>query len=110
MIMPSPQRIPAKERKISDIREDDARVNIVGTVVDLKDNIMILDDGSGKINITFEEGPLVNPGQLVRISGRIINIEGGMELQGELCQDFSNADIEQWRKISKLWEKSLKEL
>ena len=108
--MTSPQRMPAKERRVSEIKPDDTRVGIVGTVVDFKGNVLAVDDGSGKINVSFEEAPSVNAGQLVRVFGRVMPLEGGVELQGEACQDFSKADLELWRKVSGLWENSLKQL
>ena len=108
--MPASQRMPSKERKISEIGGEDPRVSIVGTVVDFKDNILAVDDGTGKIDATFEELPDVKTGQLVRIFGRAIAVEGGFELQGEVCQDFGSADIALWRKVSELWEDSLKQL
>jgi hypothetical protein len=108
--MPGPQRMPAKERKISDIGEEDTRVSIIGTVVGLNENMMAVDDGTGKIDVSFEERPPVKTGQLVRVFGRIIALEGGYELQGEVCQDFSNADLGLWWKVSGLWEESLSQL
>jgi len=108
--MPAPQRMPAKERKISEIGGEDTRVSIVGTVVDFKENILAVDDGTGKIDVSFEEPPNVKTGQLVRIFGRVIALEGGFELQGEAWQDFSQADLGLWRRVSEMWEKSLKQL
>ena len=108
--MPASQRMPTKERKISDIDSGDPRVSIVGTVVDFSNNIVAVDDGTGKIDASFEEIPEVKTGQLVRIFGRAIAVEGGHEIQGEVCQDFSGADIGLWRKASELWENSLKQL
>jgi uncharacterized protein YdeI (BOF family) len=102
--------MPAKEKIISGIAPEDTRVSIVGTVVDFKENILVVDDGSGKIDVSFEEGPQVNSGQLVRILGRVISMEGGVELQGEVQQDFSGADLDLWRKTCSLWEESLKQL
>ena len=108
--MTSPQRMPAKERKISEITPEDTRVSIVGTIVDSKESILAVDDGTGKIHVSFEEPPSVKAGQLVRSFGRVMPLEGGVELQGEACQDFSNADLELWKKVSGLWENSLKQL
>lgn len=102
--------MPAKERKISDIGGDDTRVSIIGTVVGLNDNMMAVDDGTGKIDVSFEERPRAKTGQLVRVFGRIIALEGGYELQGEVCQDFANADLGLWRRVSELWEESLNRL
>ena len=108
--MPAPQRMPAKERKISDIGGDDTRVSVIGTVVGFNDSVMAVDDGTGKIDISFEEQPKVQTGQLVRVFGRVMAVEGGHELQGEVYQDFPNADLGLWRKVSGLWEESLARL
>jgi len=110
LFMPAPTRMPTKERRISDIGGGDPRVSVVGTVVDFSNNIVAVDDGTGKIDVSFEELPHVKAGQLVRIFGRTIAIEGGHEIQGEICQDFSGADVGTWRKASELWENSLKQL
>jgi hypothetical protein len=108
--MPAQQRLPAKERRISNIGNGDTRVSIVGTVVDSKENILVVDDGTGKVDISFEEQPTVKAGQLVRVFGRVIPVEDGFELQGEVCQKFYHPDLEFWRKVCGLWEKSLKQL
>lgn len=108
--MPAPQRMPAKERKISEISGSDTRASIVGTVVDSSGNILAVDDGTGKIEISFEEPPEVRPGQIVRVSGRVMTLDSGFELQGEVCQDFSGQDVALFRQVSGLWEKSLQQL
>lgn len=108
--MPSPQRMPAKEKKISEISVEDTRVNVIGTVVDSKENILAIDDGTGKIDVSFEEKPDIETGKMVRVIGRVISMEGGMELQGEISQDFSGVDLDLWKNASSLWEDSLKQL
>ena len=102
--------MPAKERKISEIGGEDTRVSIIGTVVGFTDNTLAVDDGTGKIDVSFEEKPNVSTGQLVRVFGRTIALEGGYEISGEVCQDFSNADLGLWRKVSGMWEESLSRL
>jgi len=108
--MPTPQRMPARERKVAEIKPEDTRVSIVGTVVGFNGGTLAIDDGSGNVNVTFEEPPSVKDGQLVRVFGRTMPIEGGVEIQGEACQDFTGADTELYRKVSGLWESSLKQL
>ncbi len=108
--MPSPQRIPARERTISGIKPEDTRVSVVGTVVGFNGGVLAVDDGTGKLNATFEDAPAVKTGQLVRVFGRNIPVEGGLEIQGEACQDFSGADMELYKKVSALWESSIKQL
>lgn len=108
--MPTAQRMPARERTITGIKPEDTRVSVVGTVVGANGGTVAVDDGSGKVNVTFEEPPTVKTGQLVRIFGRTIAVEGGVEIQGEACQDFSGADMEMYKNVSRLWEDSLKQL
>lgn len=105
--MPGPQRMPAREKTIGEIGADDVRISIVGTVVDSSGSVLAVDDGSGKINASFEEPPGAGPGQMVRVTGRVMPVEGGFELQGEACLGFSG-DIETWRRVSGLWHESLK--
>lgn len=108
--MSSPQRIPAKERMIADIKPEDTRVSIAGTVVDFRGSKVVVDDGTGKIDVSFEDPPTVETGQMIRIFGRVISMENGTEIQGEALQDFRNADMESYRKVSRMWENSLKEI
>ena len=108
--MPAPQRTPARERRIADITQEDRRVGVIGTVVDAGDSRLVVDDGEGKIEVSFEEAPAAVPGSIVRVMGKVMAIEGAFELQGEVCQDFSGVDIGLWRDVSSLWEGSLKDL
>ena len=108
--MSSFQRVPAKERMIGEIASGDTRVSIVGAVVGLKENILAIDDGTGRISATFDPMPDLKAGQFVRVFGRLIPFESGLELQGEAINDFSGADIQLWRKAGGLWGRSLGQL
>ncbi len=96
------KRMPAAEKKISDIKAEDVRVSVLGTVIDKKDNRVVLDDGSGKINITFDEPQEIEINQFVRVFGRVIPVEDGFELQGEIAQDMSRLNMDLYRKIMEL--------
>jgi len=108
--MPAPQRVPARERKISGIGPQDSRVSLVGTVVDFEENVMVIDDGTGKIEVVFESPPHVKSGQRVMVIGKVMPAEDGAQLQGETLREFPDADLELWRRVGELWEKSLKQL
>ena len=105
--MPAP-RTPAVFRKVSEIKPDDIRISIVGTIVDSRDSILAVDDGTGKVNVNFEDRPQTGPGQVVRVFGRVIPLEDGVELQGEICQDFSGVDMALWNRVSGLWQEYIK--
>jgi uncharacterized protein YdeI (BOF family) len=96
----SPRRQAAHEKKISDIGKDDMRVKLVGLVIDKKDNVVVIDDGTGKINVVFEEPAQTDANKRVRVFGRVMPTEDGFEIQGEILQDMSNADMELYKKVS----------
>jgi len=87
---------PAIKRKINEINPNlDSRVSLIGRIIDLKENILILDDGSGKINITFSDNvpkPSLKERQLIRVFGFVIPSEP-IEIQAEIIQDFSNLKL-----------------
>ncbi len=93
------RRFPSLERKISDVQPEDIRVSLLGTIVDKKEETIILDDGTGKIAARFEGPVKLPPNCLVRVMGRVVPIEGGFELQGEIIQDMSGLNMELHRKV-----------
>ena len=103
------RRKPAVERKISEIREDDTRVSLIGKAfkVDKLDYTFWLDDGTGVILVESEENVLPENGQTVRVIGRVIRSEESVHIFGEVIQDFSNADLEALEEIRELERKVL---
>ena len=96
------RRMPAAERLVSEITAQDMRVRVIGTVVDKREGRIVLDDGTGKIDVTFEQPPEVEPQKIVRVFGRVISMEGGLELQGEVVQDLDGFDLDLWKKVKDL--------
>jgi hypothetical protein len=105
--MTSPQRLPAKERAISEIAPGDVRVCVVGTVVASDGPLVSIDDGTGRIEASFVDSPTASAGQQVKVIGKIVPAGEGVELQGEAFQDFTGGDVRLWKKVSGLWEESL---
>ena len=99
------RRLPSVERTIDTLSPDDIRVRILGTVIDKQDTTLILDDGSGKLQATFETPITAEPNQLVRVFGRLIPVENGFQLQGELIQDMSRLDFSLYKKVRSLINK-----
>ncbi len=96
------RRIPCLERRISDIRPDDVRVRVLGTVIDMDRERVVIDDGTGRITAVFDKPPGAKPNQLVRIFGRIIPVENGFELQADILQDMSRLDLELYKKVAEV--------
>ena len=88
---------PAVKRKISDINPNlDSRISIVGSIIGLEDSMLIIDDGTGKIDVSFSEEtpqPELNTGQLIRVFGFVIPSEQ-VELQAEIIQDLTELKTE----------------
>ncbi|MFQ5648041.1 MAG: replication protein RepA [Candidatus Aenigmatarchaeota archaeon] len=93
------RRMPAIERRIADIKPEDIRVRVTGTVVGLEDGRIALDDGTGKVEVALEGPVEAEANRLVRVLGRVISSEDGLELQGEVVQDMSGLDLELLKKV-----------
>lgn len=97
------RRLPAFEKKISEIQPDsDVRVRMIGTVIDSGPNSIVLDDGTGKVEVYFEEQPRVRQGQLVRIITRILPIIDGFECRGEVLQSLEGFNLDLYKKAKEL--------
>jgi uncharacterized protein YdeI (BOF family) len=96
------RRIPSAERRISEIMAEDMRVSLIGSVIDKQEDSIILDDGTGKITIGFDNPVEVETDQIVRVFGRVMPIENGFELQGEIVQDMRGMDRELLKRLREL--------
>lgn len=95
------RRAPAVETDISDITEEDIRVSVIGTVIK-KDPIqysMIIDDGTGSITVFGDK--LFEVSSVIRVIGRP-QIRGEPVLNAEIIQDFSDFDLELYKKIKEM--------
>jgi len=97
------RRLPALEKKISEIHpETDVRVRLLGTVIDSSLNSIVLDDGSGKIEIYFEDQLNVRNGQLIRVITRILPLIDGFECKGEVIQDLQGFNLDLYKKVKEI--------
>ena len=101
----SPKRLPFAEKKISALGSSDSRVRILGTVIDSRDNVAVIDDGTGRINVTFEDAVKAEMNATVRVFGRVLPSESGFEMQGEFLQDMSHIDLRLYQKVVDLESK-----
>jgi len=92
------KRAPAARRRISDIvPEKDIRVRIFGKVIDRMDDILVVDDGTGRIEI-IAENPQAKTGEMVTAFARILPLESGYEARLEMVQSAEGMDIGLFRK------------
>ncbi len=95
------RRAPAVERDICDIDEQDIRVSVVGTVIK-RDPIqysMIIDDGTGSITVFADK--LFDVQSIIRVIGRP-QIRGEPILDAEIVQDFTDFDLELFKKMQEM--------
>ncbi|NIO20661.1 MAG: replication protein RepA [Candidatus Aenigmarchaeota archaeon] len=103
----SPRRLPSLGKRVSEIDKGDVRVRLLGTIIDKKDNVIVIDDGTGKINVSFAEPVEFETNHLVRVFGRTIPIEDGVEIQGEVIQDMKDVDLDLYKKVNELERESV---
>ena len=98
------KRLPAIEKSISNIDSaKDVRIRIVGTVIDVADNALMIDDGSGKVKVSFDSSTnYLKEGQLIRIITRILPLVNGFECRGEAIQNLDNFDINLYKDAKKI--------
>ena len=97
------RRLPSIEKSIADIQpETDVRVRLMGTVIDTTPNSVVIDDGTGKLEIYFGEEKNVKNGQLVRVITRILPLIDGFECRGEVIQTLDGFNLDLYKKARKL--------
>ncbi|RLF61057.1 MAG: replication protein RepA [Thermoplasmata archaeon] len=97
------RRLPAIEREIGKIRDDDFRVKILGVIVDRDETnqCALIDDGSGKAVLYFmsrENFDMAREGKVVRVIGKVRR-EENIEIDVEIIQDMSNLDLALYEQV-----------
>jgi hypothetical protein len=95
------RRAPFVEKDICDIDEDDIRVSITGTVIK-KDPIqysMVIDDGTASITVFTDT--LYEIQSIIRVLGRP-QIRGEPVVEARIVQDFTDFDLELFKKIREM--------
>ncbi len=92
------RRLPATLKKITDINpEKDIRVRILGRVIDKQDGTIIIDDGTSTATIVTDAQ--ININDFAMVHARVLPLEEGYELRGEIVQDMSSLDMNLYRKV-----------
>lgn len=103
--MPQRRRAPAVSKKIEDIEpEEDIRVRILGTVLEIKEDSAIIDDGSKSVEAFFDQEELetMEENQRVRVLGRVLPTPDSFEIQAEIVQDMSDLNLELYNKVKEV--------
>ena len=92
------KRLPAVPKAITDINpEKDVRVRILGKIVDRQDGMIMVDDGTTTAQIITDATCEIN--DLVCVFARVLPLEDGYELRGEIVQNRNNMDMDLHKKV-----------
>ena len=95
------------EKNIEDINEEDNKVSFFGTVVNVEENTILVDNGKKAINIVF-----MNPidknieKKHVKVYGKVIFEGDKVVIEGYFLQDMSNLSKKLYRKSKEILEKT----
>ena len=98
------KRLPAIEKSISNIDPSkDIRIRIIGTIIDVADRSLMIDDGSGKVQVVFENPTsYLREGQFIRVITRVFPLVDGFECRGEAIQTLDNFDVNLYKDAKKI--------
>lgn len=95
--MPDFKRLPALNRNVIEIKEDDIRVRVLGKIIDKSENMLILDDGTGKLDLITENVSNINVGDTAFAFVRVMNF--GKEFHAELIQNMNKLDLDLYKNV-----------
>lgn len=88
--------------KVSEVSSRAGRVRVVGKVVELGEDRLLLDDGTGSVRVLFEDLSRVEDletGVTVRVFGSPLSLEEGFELHAEIVQRLDELDLDLYREV-----------
>src|SRR3989344_4696478 len=95
------KRQPAVFRKISEINpEKDIRVRIIGNVIDANESSLVIDDGNSKAEV-IADNINCKTVDVVRVFARVLPLEEGFELRGEIIQILNDLNLDLYKKVMK---------
>ncbi len=97
------RRLPAIEKEIKGIDpKKDIRVRILGTVIGLNSGSIMIDDGTGRAEIIFQDTPNLKQGEIIKVITRILPVDGGFQCRGECIQTLDGLDINLYKESKKI--------
>lgn len=100
--MPENRRAPARQKEIKEINpKEDIRVRIVCTILEKKEDSVVVDDGTGTTEVFLDKDDLVEveEKERVRIFGRVLPTPESFEIQGEILQSMKDVDKELYEEV-----------
>jgi len=96
------RRLPSVMKDIGEIKAEDLRVSVIGTIIDQQQDSLVLDDGTGKMLIRFDSPFEAEMNKMIRVLGKTVPLEDGVELHGEFIQNMNGLDSELLKRIKSI--------
>ena len=92
------------EKSIAEINENDVRVRIIGIVVDSGEDYIVVDDGTGKIEVFFKENlnKGIKIGDTVKIIGRVFSSPEALKINAECLQILKNFNLKLYKQAKEI--------
>ncbi len=100
-------RYVAEEKSIAEISENDKRIRIIGIVVDVGNDYIVVDDGTGKIEVSVSEfhGKM---GDMIKVIGRVLASNGKITIMCECYQLLKNFNLKLYKEAREIVKKVMK--
>ena len=97
------------KRKISEINpENDFKVKVIGMIVDKKNDTILIDDGSAKLQVFVNLPNIIDTidlNQMIRVFGSVMPTDEGFELKADIVQDLTGMNVKLYKKVDGLYNK-----
>lgn len=86
-------------KKISEIKDTDTKISIIGKIQELKTNSFVIEDETGKLELFTEQN--VDAGNIIRV---FCSLSDG-RLKADVIQSLNGLDINLYHKVEDLYRK-----
>ena len=93
-------RASYKERYVKDLKAEDVKVAISGTIISKGNGRIAIDDGTGSIIVSIDTDLEVN--SFIKVYGNLLPYDEGFEIQGHFIKDLNNVDKNLYRKAMEI--------
>ncbi len=105
--------LPSREKCVSEITPEDTKVRIIGVVVDVTENSLVIDDGTGKLEVILGEYSKVGDeikkikiGSVVRVIARLYHTDSGTKAFCDVIQECSSLDVNLYKEMRETIERA----
>ncbi len=97
----------AKIKNISEITDEDFLIWVEGIVITVSKNKIVMDDGTGSIEILTHEQEIENVSEkdFLRVIGRVFPTPEGLEIHADILKKIDFSDLELYKEVINIWKK-----